>query len=384
MDKANSTRLKAPVFASLALAFSSFGDAFLYPFLPVNHGSVSVPVVWVGVLLSINRFVRIFSNAFVVDVIAKYGLRIVMIAAVALAIFSTIGYAFSTTIFLWLFFRVCWGLAFSGMRIGTIGYALDQKKQGLALGISRSIQELGPMIALFLAPFLITTFNTVDIFLWLAALSIPALYFAWNLPRTAHEPSTPRNWILGWPSAINSMTFTSAVLIDGIVVIVLGILFIQYGSNISLLMATSLAAFYLAYRRICLVALSPIGGWLADKIGMDKLFIITTAFVIAGLLLIVSGWISVGAVIVFTFYSVNVAITPASASQNHAHPLQAVAENATWRDIGAAVGTLLGGILLTSPYLTGILIIGIFTLSFLLLVHLASTHRAFKQFYLWK
>jgi MFS family permease len=142
-------RLKAPLYASLSLAFASFGDAFLYPFLPVNSISVGVPVVWIGVLLSINRFVRIISNSWMVHLFSKYGLRLITIIAVLLAITSTAGYAFANTIFLWLIFRVVWGLSFSAMRISTLGYALQHTQQGFVLGLTRGIQESGPMIGTF-------------------------------------------------------------------------------------------------------------------------------------------------------------------------------------------------------------------------------------------
>jgi MFS transporter, DHA1 family, multidrug resistance protein len=379
------SELKAPALASLALAFASFGDAFLYPFLPVNNGAVGVPVVWVGVLLSINRFVRIFSNGFMVHLFAKYGLRVLMIAAAITAIISTMGYAFSHSIFFWLFFRVCWGLSFSAMRIGSIGYSLIPANQGLALGIGRSLQEVGPMLALFLAPFLLQHFNPDSIFILLAVFSLPAIYFAWNLPR--YEDRTPPlkgRKFLHFPSALNLITLLSAILIDGILIVVLGILFIRFGENVSLLTATALAAFYLGYRRVCLVVFSPAGGWIADKFGIDRVFNISIAFVIAGLLVLLSGWTAAGVVIVFTFYSVNAAVTPGSASKNQSHSLAAVAENATWRDIGAAVGTLIGGFMITSDYLTDVLLVVTLTMIILLMIHLRSTQGSFKFFLPWK
>jgi len=101
-------KLKASLFASLSLAFASFGDAFLYPFLPVNHAAVGVPVVWIGVLLSINRFVRILSNTWIVHLLARFGMRRITIFAVMLAALSTAGYAIASGIFLWMVLRIAW------------------------------------------------------------------------------------------------------------------------------------------------------------------------------------------------------------------------------------------------------------------------------------
>jgi MFS transporter, DHA1 family, multidrug resistance protein len=385
MDKSKDTGISAVAFASTVLAFASLGDAFLYAFLPVNNSLVGVPVVWIGVLLSINRFVRIISNGFMVHVFARYGLRIVMIGAVVLAILSTGGYAIATGVFAWLIFRICWGLAFSAMRIGGLGYALQSSRQGIALGISRSLQEAGPMLALFFAPFLLKVFNPQQTFIALAIFSSPGIYFALKLPRiqdTTQALGTKR--LLPFPSVFNSITLVSAILIDGILMVVLGILFMRYNSDVSLTAATTLAAIYLGYRRLCLVVLSPAGGWLADKFGLEKIFTVSLVLVIAGLFVLVSGNIAVGAVMVFTFYSVNAAISPGTVSKNHPHSLAAVAGNATWRDIGAALGTLVGGLLITSPHLSTILLIFIFGLMILLLVHLRTAEKALKVLYLWK
>jgi MFS family permease len=385
MIKEDNMSLKASSFAALALAFASFGDAFLYPFLPVNFDAVGIPMVWVGVLLSINRFVRIVSNTWIVHAFAKYGLRSIMILAVVLAITSTLGYGIATGVVALIFFRIMWGLAFSAMRIGTLGYALQHERVGFALGITRSLQESGPMIALMIAPFLLTYFQSPTIFYVLAALSIPALYFAFALPRGEDKTqSVVGTKVMQWPTTLNSITLVSAILIDGIVVVVLGVLFLHYRDNISLLTATSLAAFYLGYRRICLVVLSPAGGWIADRTGLDRVFNVSMALVTLGLIAILAGWIGTGAIIVFTFYSINSAVTPGSATSGKLHSLAAVAENATWRDIGAAIGTLLGGFLISSPHLNSIMLVSIFALVILLFIHLGSRGRVIKLFYLWK
>jgi MFS transporter, DHA1 family, multidrug resistance protein len=381
----NNGGIRASAFAALALAFASFGDAFLYPFLPVNFDSVGVPLIWVGLLLSINRFVRIISNTLLVHAFAKYGLRSVMILAVALAITSTFSYGIATGLFAWLLFRVMWGLAFSALRIGTLGYALQQERKGFALGLSRSLQEAGPMISLFMAPLLLRYLEPRTIFYLLAVLSAPALYFAMSLPNVSDKTQGLGNRrVIRWPTSLNSLTLLSAILIDGIIVVVLGVLFLHYRENITIVTATTLAAFYLGYRRVCLVALSPAGGWIGDRIGLDRVFNVSMAFVVVGLLIILSGWIGTGAIMVFTFYSINAAVTPGSATTGDAHALAAVAENATWRDIGAAVGTLIGGFLISSQYLNTVLAVAIFALIILLLFHLGTTRKAIKLFYSWK
>jgi hypothetical protein len=108
------------------------------------------------------------------------------------------------------------------------------------------------------------------------------------------------------------------------------------------------------------------------------------ALVALGLVVILCGWIGTGAVIVFTFYSINAAVTPGSATKGDSHSLAAVAENATWRDIGAAVGTLIGGFLISSQYLNTVLAGAIVVLIVLLLSHLGTARKAIKLLYSWK
>lgn len=376
--------LKAPVYASLALAFVSFGDAFLYPYLPVNGLQVGVPVVWVGLLLSINRFVRIISNTVMPRVFTCCGLRSVTIVAAILAIVSTAGYAFSAALWAWGAFRILWGLCYSALRISTLGYALEQPKPGFALGLSRSLQELGPLVILFLAPLIIQYVNPKLIFVLLAIASLPALYFAISLPTTCNKPVLPGETLkVRLPSTFNTITFISAILIDGVLIVSLGILFLQESENITPLKATTLAAGYLAYRRICLVALSTFGGWTADKIGFEKVFLGSLLFIISGLFVIGSGCIATGTIIVFSFYGVLSAIAPGAVSGS-ANPLHAAAENATWRDIGAAAGTLLGGFLLTSGHLLTILTIATIGLLILFFVQINAVFKTGSLHFLWK
>src|SRR5687768_15886207 len=114
--KKNST-FQTPVYAALALAFASFGDAFLYPYLPLHGERLGMSVAWIGTLLSVNRFARIFTNAIIARACATYGFRPVTIIAVTAAVVSTAGYGFVSGIIGWILFRICWGLSYSVLRI---------------------------------------------------------------------------------------------------------------------------------------------------------------------------------------------------------------------------------------------------------------------------
>ena len=97
--------LKEPAYAALAITFASFGDAFLYPFLPQYAELMEIPVVWIGILLSINRFVRIVFNPFVTGLFNKHGVRKTTIMAAILAIISTMGYGLGLGLLSLIIFR---------------------------------------------------------------------------------------------------------------------------------------------------------------------------------------------------------------------------------------------------------------------------------------
>jgi DHA1 family multidrug resistance protein-like MFS transporter len=384
MSNRKDQNFQPPVYAALALAFSSFGDAFLYPFLPLHGKNLGMTVAWIGTLLSINRFARIFTNAIVARACGIYGFRLVTVVAVLLAIFSTAGYAFASGMGAWVLCRICWGLSYSVLRLSAIAYSLDHERQGFSLGLSKSIQEAGPMITLIAAPFLFQMDVNI-VFFTLAVASIPALYFASMLP-PKFSVTTPFSLkrFLKFPSAFNLLTFFSAILIEGILVVTIGVLLLSYSDNISILEASILAAFYLGYRRVCLIIFSPFGGWIADRYGLERVFVVSFALFLSGLFLLTSGWIEAGAIIIFAFYSVLSALTPGAVSSTRELPVEAVSENATWRDVGAALGTLAGGLLLASQHVLISILSCTILLSILFLYYTATLDRPFKYWMTWR
>src|SRR5688500_12010207 len=122
--------LKPTIISALILALVSLGDALLYPVLPVNSVEMGVPVIWVGVLLSINRFVRLVSNQVFAWLFNSYGYKRITIIAVLFAALSTFSYGVVSTIYFWLAARIIWGLCYSSLRISCICYSLEGNKPG--------------------------------------------------------------------------------------------------------------------------------------------------------------------------------------------------------------------------------------------------------------
>lgn len=370
--------LRYPVYASLTLSFASFGDAFLYPFLPQYAGTMQIPVVWIGVLLSVNRVIRIVFNPLVVLLFAKYGVRETTIAASLMAVISTIGYGLGWGLTSLLLFRLLWGMSYAILRISTITYAFEHRNAGISLGTSKSLQELGPLFSLWIGPLLLIYFTGPGTFIFLALLSIPALLFALRLP-SLHLPASKPSIAFGLPSLFNFLTFLVSYIVEGKLVVVLGIFLSQKNIMLTNVEVTALAAGYLGYRRICFILLAPVSGAIADRIGFKKLFSLSLVFIIAGLFVLLNGWAVAGILLIFTFNAVNSAMAPGVAAVDGENKIRAVAMNATWRDIGAAIGTLTGGLLLSGSFLFETFLIGTFVLAVVLVLYYKNNFNAWNS-----
>ena len=362
----NVNRFKYPRNAALTLSFASFGDAFLYPFLPQYAQEMNIPVVSIGILLSVNRFTRIVFNRLILELFAIYGIRKLTIAASIAAILSTVGYGLEIGIYPLIFFRIIWGLAFAVLRISSIAYSLEQEAVGFSLGISKAIQDAGPLLALWLGPIILEHMSINHTFFVLALISIPSLLYALSLPDLKYCSISSKTVNFKLPSLLNTMTFISSFLVEGFLVIVIGLFITTYNPSLSNLAIMTMAAGYLAYRRICALFFAPVSGALADRVGFSGVFNFAMLMTIVGLVLLLVGLVPIGLILTFTFNSVIGTITPGDVSQEQNDKIKAVSLNAYWRDIGAASGTLLGGLLLMNGAVSEIFTFGIFILTILL------------------
>lgn len=357
--------MKLPMFASFSLTFALMGDAFLYSFLPVNALSIHVPIIWIGTILSINRFTRILLNPVILRVFSLVGFRIPIIFAATVSVLATAGYGAGFGIAALLLLRVLWGISYSVLRVGAITYAMDYPKKGLALGISQSIVESGPLLALLVGPVLFDLISPGSIFLVIALLSTPGIYFAFNLKDRDWPPALQFSFKVSFPSIFNRLAFLGAFAVDGMLVVLIGALLIEEQPNWSPVEITAATAGFLIFRRVCSLLISPFAGWSADRYGLVNIYSGSILLISLGLLLATNGWVLSGLMLVFTFYNVNASLAAGAASAGQADVTHAVSNNATFRDAGSAFGALTGGFLLANDNLSLI-----FTAITLLLVFL--------------
>lgn len=112
---------------AIGIGLSLFGDSTLYTVLPDPGfaAQAGVSLAMVGVVLSANRFSRLFFNSLAGALFDRLPRRSLMIPALILGVLSTVLYALGRGAAVMLVGRVLWGAAWAGIWIGSNAMALD-------------------------------------------------------------------------------------------------------------------------------------------------------------------------------------------------------------------------------------------------------------------
>ncbi|NAP00858.1 MFS transporter [Halomonas sp. MG34] len=143
---------KPVIVIALITAVCLLGDTMLYIVLPIYWKSFGLTSLWqVGVLLSINRFVRLPLNPFVGWLYHRISKRTGVLIAVGLAGITTCSYGYSSGFWLLFFSRCLWGVAWAFLRLGgflTVLQVADQHNRGFLIGKYNGLWGLGGLIGM--------------------------------------------------------------------------------------------------------------------------------------------------------------------------------------------------------------------------------------------
>ena len=340
---------KTVIASSSILSLALVGDALIYAVLPVHAEAFGINLVWVGVLLSVNRFVRVFAYGWIAGFGQRFGLRRMCIAALLAAIISTALYGLATGAAALLFARILWGLAFAALLLVTLGYAVhDRSHVGSRLGWSRTIQHVGPIMALIAGAWLTGVIGPRTVFVWLALLTMTAIPLALSLPVDqigSEAPISTRS--LGRPTLIDLLFALQGFGVDGVFAVSITLLLAQ---ELPLDLAVVSGASLLAMRHVCDAVGAPLFGTIGDRHGAGRILVVSMACAAVGFLGIASGFTIAGALLMLFFRSALGVLGPAVVVQRMSATQSAIGSLArmhAWRDLGAAVGPLATGLLLT-------------------------------------
>ncbi|MEM7536613.1 MAG: MFS transporter [Chloroflexota bacterium] len=332
--------------SALILALAGLGDTLLYPTLPLYASQLGIPLMWVGVLLSINKLVRLGGNYGLALTISRWGYKRVATVGVLLASASTLAYGLNPPLWLWLISRIAWGMAFAALRLCALGYATETAHQGIHLGLSKAIKEFGPMSALFIGPLLITHLDVHITFQIFGAVTALALPLTWLLPNDAQTTKPKMKGAIDKPTWFDGLIFATA-LADGIVIVTIGLLLHDTGVADTTILAMS--AFLLAVKRLSVMIVGPLSGWLADKWHIRHLFLLSVAGFFVGLVFISTNVTIVGLTTLFVSTAISQTLAAGVALELSTNTkLNTLSSLTTWRDLGTAVGALIGGYLLVA------------------------------------
>jgi len=366
---------RSVILSAGALALSAMGDALIYVVLPVSAAAFNVSLIWVGILLAANRIVRIFFYGGIASLGEIVGSR-------KLAIIATISAAVSTFM-LWgvsggpalLVARVIWGLAFAGLSLSVLAYAVaDRAHSGSRVGISRSIHQIGPALALSAGAWLASQIGPRDIFLVLGIISLFAIPLAVCLPKPTQRPPRKKTKLLPRPESFDLFFFIVGFTVDGIFVILVPILLSQ---TVSIEAATITAGLILTARRLGEMLFAPLAGRLGDSVGHFSILILSSLILTAGFALLAYPFIIVGSGLVILGRGAIAAVGPAAIADiaGGKDTLHRLAVMQTWRDVGAAVGPLLTGIALDQGFSISLAYIGLAVLTVLSLFSLIGLYK---------
>lgn len=328
------------VISALVLALAGLGDALIYPALPLFAPQLGVPLIWIGVLLSINKLIRLVGNHTLAITISQLGYKRVAMLGVIFAAASTFIYGLAPPIWMWVLSRITWGMAFAALRLCALGYATENHKQGINLGISKAIKEIGPMSALFIGPILINAISVHAAFQIFGIVTLLALPLTLLLPEDTPLNMPKMKGAIVRPSSFDKLIFVIA-LADGVLVVTIGLLLLEAGISEATIL--TLSAFFLAVKRLSVTVVGPISGWLADRYSIHQFFLLSTIGFVCGLCLVSLYITTIGITIIFISSAVNQTLAAGVALNSSSNTkLNTLSALTTWRDLGTALGALAG------------------------------------------
>ena len=333
--------------------------------LPVSAASLGLSRPTVGVILSLNRWVRLLTNPLAARLYERFPAGALIVVAIVLSAASTAMYALPAALAVFLVGRLLWGFCYSLLRLGSFLAALEDAAAhaGRRIGNTRAVWGIGYFAGAVYAPFAVESIGWAGACLVAAVLTLVAgigpAYVAgtWRrhirVPEEGHIPASV------WEPRLLALFVTATVqlgLFAGILVAAGGFrvdeLFHDGAPVFALAVpATFVAAAFALTQRVAQVLWTPIAGRWSDRSANWAFALSTVVSLIAIALLGMLRLDPVVFVVVGGCAFVNgltatiaVELVVSRRSRDLDRP-RILAALHTWQDAGAAGGALLGGVL---------------------------------------
>jgi MFS family permease len=154
------------------------GDSSLYALLPSRLEAFSVTPTGAGLILGINRYIRIVSNSGAGWVVQRVGVAWPLAFAVVLASVTTFVYGAASGFWMLFAAHALWGIAWSFLRLGGYLAAAETGPAGSVgrhMGALQSLSRAGSLVAVVVGGLLADVIGVRDTLLLFGALTLGAL-----------------------------------------------------------------------------------------------------------------------------------------------------------------------------------------------------------------
>ena len=212
------------------------------------------------------------------------------------AVVSTLGYTILDGAFWLSLSRALWGLSYAALLLITLSYAaINPAKTGTRIGLSRSVEQIGPLLAMTAGAWLATIVGPKTVFGYLAVGSSLAVILAFFLvekaqPNTIKRPEK-RDRLFPKPDSLDAMIFWMGAGIDGVFTLSISLM---WAEQVSLELAILLGGSILAARRLSEMLVAPFAGVIADRFGTRLPLTLAVGANVLGFTMIGMSWLIVG------------------------------------------------------------------------------------------
>jgi MFS family permease len=168
---------------ALITAICLTGDSMLYIVLPTQWKLIGLgSIMEVGILLSINRFIRLPLNPLIGLIYTKINLRNGILIAVLIGGITTLCYGYVSDFHVWVILRSLWGITWSLFKLGAYLIVIqlsDELNRGKYMGTYNGLYRIGSLFGMLIGGFfadfmgLKVITNMLGV---MALLSIPFIY----------------------------------------------------------------------------------------------------------------------------------------------------------------------------------------------------------------
>ena len=343
------------------------GDSALYVLLPAQLEVFAVSPTAAGLVLGVNRYIRIISNSGAAWIVRRIGAAWPLTAAVVLAGVTTLAYGLFTGFTLLFIAHGLWGLSWSVLRLSGYLAAVETgatNAVGRHLGVFQSVSRGGSLVAAVAGGVLADSIGARETFIVFGALTfgavalVPVARIPSDLGRkqSSGPSATPAGPASGMNTGHIRVLYAEAVavwlVVSGLAATVGYVVATRAADGVSVLGlvlgVSTFSGILFGVRWVTDLGLGPLFGHLSDQVGRQKMVLGAMAlFLAAFVTLAFDPSMAVIALAFSTVFvgssalmiSLNATVAESAAPERRA---MVIARYTTWADIGSGTGPIIG------------------------------------------